>query len=372
MIARIPLVTALVLVLSGSAVRHTPAVDPPISLHEFGRLMTELSEPEGYFDTDNLISNEAAYLRVLPPLRRRSVTGGAYIGVGPDQNYSYIAELRPGIAVIVDIRRQNALLHLYYKALFQLSPDRASFLERIFGRRLGPGRGAADGGTITALLDRIAQAPQSEAFEKTALDAALAAVRAWKLPLLDSDYRAIDYVARSFFRGGPDVKFTTYNREPRREHPSYRELLEERDSVGLQTNYLAADARFARVKALHRDNRIVPVVGDFSGAHAFRSIGAELRRRGLLTRCFYASNVEFYLYRGQRWDLYVRNLRSLPLAADAYVIRTYANMWQSHPAQVPGYYMTTVLQPLAGFLEAEATGTAGSYLDLVTRDCILK
>src|SRR3954463_6907619 len=88
---------------------HPPAQSPPPS---FAQTIASLSERGGYFDTDNLISNESSYLQVMPDLERRSIRGGAYIGVGPDQNFSYIAQTRPAIAFIVDIRRDNLLLHL--------------------------------------------------------------------------------------------------------------------------------------------------------------------------------------------------------------------------------------------------------------------
>ena len=39
----------------------------------FAAQIASLSEPAGYFDTDNLISNERSYLQVLPDLRRRGV-----------------------------------------------------------------------------------------------------------------------------------------------------------------------------------------------------------------------------------------------------------------------------------------------------------
>ena len=64
----------------------------------FAALIERLSEPGGYFDTDNLISNETSYLHVIGTLRELGVSGGAYIGVGPDQNFSYIAAIRPSIA----------------------------------------------------------------------------------------------------------------------------------------------------------------------------------------------------------------------------------------------------------------------------------
>src|SRR6187401_1759365 len=94
----------------------------------FATQIAALSEPAGYFDTDNLISNERSYLQVVQDLHKRQVHGGAYIGVGPDQNFSYIAEIRPSIAYMVDVRRDNLLLHLLFKALFAASRTRIEYL----------------------------------------------------------------------------------------------------------------------------------------------------------------------------------------------------------------------------------------------------
>src|SRR5687768_15316784 len=108
---------------------------------EFWRLSTELSEPPGAFThSDNLVSNETYFVHTIRRLRQR---GGVYIGVGPEQNFSYIARLRPAMAFIVDIRRENRDLHLMYKALFELSADRAEFLARLFSRPRPPGLGPA-------------------------------------------------------------------------------------------------------------------------------------------------------------------------------------------------------------------------------------
>src|SRR2546421_13122442 len=68
-----------------------------------------------------------ALLKTLDP-------GGVYIGVGPEQNFTYIVALKPKIAFILDIRRQNMIEHLMYKALFELSFDRSEFLARLFSR----------------------------------------------------------------------------------------------------------------------------------------------------------------------------------------------------------------------------------------------
>ena len=106
----------------------------PATNASFAGIVEALSEPGGYFDTDNLISNEASYLHVMGGLRELGVTGGAYLGVGPDPNFSYIAQVRPEIAIIVDIRRDNLLQQLLFKALFELSATRAEYLGLLLSR----------------------------------------------------------------------------------------------------------------------------------------------------------------------------------------------------------------------------------------------
>src|SRR5215207_7700196 len=93
---------------------QSAAQAPALSDSAFAALVARLSEPGGYFDTDNLISNESSYLHAVGRLRALRGAGptGAYVGVGPDQNFSYIAAARPKVAFIVDIRRDNLLQHL--------------------------------------------------------------------------------------------------------------------------------------------------------------------------------------------------------------------------------------------------------------------
>ena len=84
------------------------AADVQVSIEQFGRYIEQWSEPEGYFDSDNFISNETSYLHVIEDLRQRVKPGGIYLGVGPDQNFSYIAHAHPMLAILTDIRRQHA------------------------------------------------------------------------------------------------------------------------------------------------------------------------------------------------------------------------------------------------------------------------
>src|SRR5262245_21197652 len=100
-IRRLMLVLAMSLALLGGGHASVRTQAPAT----FAAHVASLSEPGGYFDTDNLISNERSYLDVVPELRKRAVRGGVYIGVGPDQNFSYIAAIRPDAAFIVDVRR---------------------------------------------------------------------------------------------------------------------------------------------------------------------------------------------------------------------------------------------------------------------------
>jgi hypothetical protein len=67
-----------------------------LSQFEFWTMVTEFSEPGGYFHSDNYLSNEIEFQKIIPDLQRKVKQGGAYLGVGPEQNFTYIAVLRRG------------------------------------------------------------------------------------------------------------------------------------------------------------------------------------------------------------------------------------------------------------------------------------
>src|SRR5215471_11667363 len=121
------LAAALVLasLLFYSSRRPLPTVDTlPARLadEEFWNIVSDFSEPGGYFRSDNFLSNETGYQNVIPGLLKSLAPGGVYMGVGPEQNFTYIAALEPKIAFIIDIRRQNMLELMMYRAFFELSP----------------------------------------------------------------------------------------------------------------------------------------------------------------------------------------------------------------------------------------------------------
>ena len=126
------------------AAAHAPGVlaqDPSLTDREFRALIASISEQGGTFVTDNIVSNEIAMQDVLPELER--VHRGAYVGVGPEQNLTYVTALKPSIAFVVDLQRGNLLLQLMYKALIEMSSDRADFLSRLFARPRPSGVGSA-------------------------------------------------------------------------------------------------------------------------------------------------------------------------------------------------------------------------------------
>src|SRR3989442_1715809 len=81
------------------------------------------------------MSNEDDYQSVLPELARTAKANSIFIGVGPEQNFTYISALKPKMAFIVDIRRQNMVELLLYKALFELSANRTEFVSRLYSRK---------------------------------------------------------------------------------------------------------------------------------------------------------------------------------------------------------------------------------------------
>ena len=305
------------LVLVGSAVGCFGRTSLPASLSDdaFWQLSTDLSEPAGTFThSENLVSNELQFVNLARVLRP---WGGVYVGVGPEQNFSYIAALRPSLAFIVDIRRENRNLHLVYKALFELSADRADFLSRLFSRERPAG-----------LSTWSSAAALFAAFEKAAPSATLlAATRALvrerllnvhRFPLTTEDATHIDYVLQAFFDDGPAITYSRSNPadEPR---PTYATLMTLRDIDGQNRSYLANEGTFAAVKALQARNLIVPVIGDFAGPTAIRRVGEYVRERRGTVSVFYGSNVEVYLHQ-QKTFAYCANIATLPHTATTWFI----------------------------------------------------
>ena len=302
-------------------------VAPPRHVHRarsgsFAAQIAALSEPDGYFDTDNLISNERSYQRVFPELDRLRVHGGAYVGVGPDQNFSYIAGVRPSIAFIVDIRRDNLLLHLLFKALFDQAKSRLEYLALLFGRPLP----ADPAGWRDLPVDRLAQYINRSPLDVKALDLTRlrleGVIRGFGVPLSVEDLVTISRFHRRFKEGGLALQFESAGRPPQNYYPTYGDLLLETDGAGRQRNYLASEESFQFVKSLQSRDRVIPVVGNLSGPQALAGIGRAMTDRGESLSAFYASNVEFYLDREGSYPRFISNLSHMPHTSRTVIIRS--------------------------------------------------
>jgi hypothetical protein len=308
---------AIVLALALAAPRWSPAIYTSAAVPErlsdqaFWRLSSDSSEPGGLFrsqDITNLTSNELWMQFVIQDLIARARPGGVYLGVGPEQNFTYIAAVRPALAVIFDIRRGNLDLQLMYKAIFELSSDRADFIAMLFSKPRPPGLTSAS--TAPQLFAAFAASASSESLYQAnvkAIDERLVKTHGW--PLDARDVAGLDAVYQTFYWNGFAV----------RPSPTYADLMTSTDAAGVARSFLASEDRFTVVKDLESRNLVIPVVGNFEGPKAIRAIAAYLKATGSTVSAFYLSNVEQYL---GSWEAFCRNVAALPLDGHSTFIRS--------------------------------------------------
>jgi hypothetical protein len=324
-----------------------------LSDQEFWRLSADLSEPNGFFQSDNLVSNERPLQAVVPVLQRRR-GHGAYLGVAPDQNFTFIAALEPKIAFIVDIRRGNLLTHLMYKALFELSSDRVDFYSRLFARKRPDGLGAMS--TAQDIVQAFANIPSGEALSRENLKAVEDhLVKTHGFPLDDEDLKGIESVYGMFVQFGPAITYQSSTRDRFRigNMPNYAELQMATDGEGQNHSYLASEETFRFVKNFEARNLVVPVVGDFAGPKALRGVGQYLGAHGAAVSAFYLSNVEQYLFQNGVWRSFYKNVATLPLDDSSVFIRSIGG--------------AEVLDPIKIVVRDVSDGRIQSYIDLRQR-----
>jgi hypothetical protein len=354
---------ALLLWFSASLAREREAL--PLTASQFASVIERISEQGGYFWNDNYVSNEASYLHPLRKIQELGIHGGVYIGVGPNQNFTYIARLHPHYSFIVDVRRQNLLEHLLFKALFHLARDRREYLSLLLSRPIAQGKLAGNNCTIEDMVNYFrTAAADPDLNRRTQARVHFFLTNACRLPLTEMDWKAIHKIQQAFFSRGLAIK---YDYIP---VPSFGEFLTEKDLDGRLGNFLNSTEDFRYLKRLQEENRIIPIIGDFAGPHALRELATYLKERGEKVTVFYTSNVEQYLVRNRVWPLFLRNVSALPLDDHAVFIRAYWSNYVSHPEGVAGYRFTQVLQWVKPFLNEFDPDATYSYWDIVTTDTI--
>jgi hypothetical protein len=241
---------------------------------EFWQFVIDFSEPGGYFRSDNFVSNENSLQYVIPELLRTTSPGGVYLGVAPDQNFTYLIALKPRLAFIIDIRRQNLVHHLMYKAMIEMANDRADFVSLLFARARPAG--VTSESTTEALFSAFETAP----FDTLQYAKNLAAITKWlterhKFALTPSDLQSLDYIYRAFATAGPDITYGFPNGGGRGfgRWPTYAQMTLETDGLGNNRSYLGTEANFRVLKEMQANNQIVPLVGNFSGDKTVRTVG---------------------------------------------------------------------------------------------------
>lgn len=353
-----------------SSAKVDSAIPERLTDAEFWRMVTEFSEPGGYFRSDNLVSNEVTFQHVIPELLQGRAPGGVYVGVGPDQNFTYVVAMQPKIAFVIDIRRQNMLQHLFYKALIEMSEDRAGFLSLLFAR---PRPAGLDSTVLPGELFDAYQsvAPDSALFRETHAAVRSRLVEQHRFKLSDEDLQGIEYVHLAFATEGPQLtySFGTASRMSRwRRMPTYEELMVQTDMDGIPRGYLASESAFRSLRDLQERNLIVPIVGDFAGEQAVRAVGRWVREQHATVTAFYTSNVEQYLFQSpESWRAFYANVATMPLDEHSTFVRAAFNRYavQNTPWQAGGPRSVTLLSPITEMIKAVDDGRVRSYYDVI-------
>jgi hypothetical protein len=328
-----------------------PAASLPARLSdaEFWKLVSDISEPGGYFRlSDNFTSNEREIGRLFTMLHDQGVRGGVYVGVGPEQNFTYIAAIHPAMAFVVDIRRQAVVQHLMFKAIFELANDRADFISLLFGK------------PRPANLDHATSIQQIwDAYARVDSDSASAAknyslitdnlTRTHHFTFTADESTQLQSVFNAFYAFGPAI--STRGGSGGRgfgNGVTFADLTGYTiDDAGQAQSFLSTEDNFDYVKSLHEKNLIVPVSGDFGGPKALRAIGAYLRDHGGVVSAFYVSNVEQYLFQDGKQREFYDNVATLPVSEKSVFIRPYALRRGT---------VTEALCPISAFLAAVQAG----------------
>lgn len=318
-------------------------------------LVERLSEKTAERHADNFVSNEDSYPRVCSVLAHRFAKGGGvYLGVGPDQNFTLMAQVRPALAFIVDLRRRNLLLHALHKALFCLAKDRVTYLERLTARKV-------DGVGAEATSLELVRAFEHSPFDPKRLAACMDDVAAVLRPLdllRDDEWPALATIQTRLAGPGMSARFLALPM-----YPTFGRMIATTDARGGPGHFLSLESLYQRVRDIQLGERLIPLVGDFGGTGSLKRLGDWLRERAFTVDVFYTSDVEFFLLRSGVYEAFARNLRGLPWSDNAVIVRT-STREMEHAARVKGDSSTTIAVEVGRFLERSGKARIRVYAEL--------
>ena len=333
------IVTWLVFIII-SAVQSVPsgrsAAPPPkeLSDRQFWTLSKDWSEEDGVFRSDNLLSNETSFQYVIPALLKTAKQGGVYLGVGPEQNFTYIAALKPAMAIIIDIRHGNLDVQLMYKALFELSKDRGDFVSRLFSRKRP--NGLTEKSTVSEIFtEYLAAEGNKEIYDENLKAIEDVLMKKHGFPLTSGDLEGIRWALGNYYQFGPAINYSSSlsaSVPPTivgatgggfgNNGVTYASLMMSDDGFGQSRSFLASQENFEFLKDIEARNLVIPVVGDFGGNKAIRAVGSYLKSVDARVSAFYLSNVEQFLVQDGKWNTFCASTAALPLDATSSFIRS--------------------------------------------------
>jgi hypothetical protein len=370
------------MLMSTSTVKPADTLPSQISDAEFWRFVTEFSEPNGPYPYENYVGNEVMLQRVIPAAKQETKAGGVYIGVGPEQNFTYALALEAKMAFVVDIRRQNMLELLVYKALFEMADNRADFVAQLFSRKRPPNLDAKT--KVSVLFDAYRAVQPDEKYQQENIKTIKSVLAKHGFKLSDVDLQTVERVHAVFYRAGPSIDYTFESTQlpprPAAGFPSFERMMIATDgdcgspcltsyslppAPGRSWSFLATEENFQYVRSMQRRNLFIPLVGDFAGPSTLRKIGQYLKEHSASVSAFYASNVEYYLDDKQQQAFYA-NVLTLPTDSSSVFLRFISGTGSLMPWWNPRIGNTSVVSRISDLrLAALPDGRMPSYLDLL-------
>jgi hypothetical protein len=260
-------------------------------------LETSLADavPASNYASDCFVTSEAGYNDVL--VRRvpaDEATTGAYVGVGPDQNFIYAGVLRPRLVLIVDARMDNLLEHLVFKLHMERAETPLEYLAALFARELPPGPAVVEPGPGPLLAAFDALPVDAGARESTVKWIKAELVRRWDglAPYTDR----IDYLCAEFFTRQLGITSVNATLHANLDFvPTMREVIQARETHGVNVHYLTDPGRYGYVRSLQVSDRIIPVRGNVTSPQSIAQVNELLRLSGETVSHLYLSNLEEFL-----------------------------------------------------------------------------
>ena len=328
---------------------------------EYWKTINDLAEPGGYFRIpDNFTSNEIEVGWLFSRLQETKVNGGVYLGVGPEQNLSYIASIRPKMAVLFDIRRQAMVQHQIFKAIFELSPDRADFIQMVFAK---PRPAKLDSTTeIRAMWDAYWYIPTDTALARKNYTRIVDHLtKTHGFTFTEYEMQMMKNVYDAFIAYGPVITTNGGQNGGRQPANTFADMTGySYDAAGQPRSFMSSEENYRYVRNLHLNNLILTVTGDFGGPKAIRAVADYLKARGGVVSAFYVSNVEQYLFMDGKASAFYANVATLPIDDKSVFIRPYSMRNFNRDG---GYGTTNSLCPIGGFLRAVNAGRVNSNND---------